>query len=268
MSALAKAIDEVKFRIPRPILDVVFNKRTERWRQSPISIDEQIMSLVVRPRVMVDFNLIGGTEAYIDLSGVPAERTGNDYSTVYRIPKDKTQGRSIMSVLNITFADPARTQSYGSYSPQNNTALLQAGSAVADAMAPIPITSTAYVQLIGENTVMVRDIVWLPSNIYLRCVLANDENMAHIPLKAYRAISKAIELAVKSYIYNEYIVPMDMGELFGGHSLGAFKTVIDGYADSEELYQTYLIEKLEKILFMSDREAWTRHLKLQMSGGH
>jgi hypothetical protein len=265
MMALSKALDEVKFRIPRQILETVFIQRSIRWKQTPAPLEEQIMNTVVRPRVAVDCNLVGGTEAYIDLSGCPVERP-SDYMSVYRIPKLKTQNRSILSVLNISFMDPTRVAGYNAVASQNVTAILQAGSAVMDAQAPMPVTSTAQVQLIGENVVMVRDTVVLPANIYLRCRLANDENMTHLQLRSYRAFATLVTLAVKAYIYNEYVVQMDMGEIHGGSQLGKFKDIIEGYADAEELYQTYITEKWEKISFMNDTETFTRHLRTIIGG--
>lgn len=260
MMAVSKAVDEVKFRIPRQILETVFTKRSASWKQPVASIDEQILSCVVRPRVLVDCNLVGGTEMFIDLQGLAPNRP-NDYTSVYRIPKDRTQGRSIISVLNISFTDPTRVAGHLVIAGQQQTAMLQAGAAMADAHAPIPVTSTAQVQLIGENVVMVRDTVILPANIMLRAVVANDDNMSHLQLKSYRDFARLVELAVKAYIYNEYAIQMDMGELHGGQNLGKFKEIVDGYSDAEELYQTFLTEKWQKISFMNDSETFTRHLR-------
>lgn len=265
MGPIGKAIDEVKFRIPRAILETVFLKRAERWRQTPSSIDEQVLATVVRPRVMVDCNLVGGAEVFIPLDGVPVERA-NDYTSVYRIPKEKTGGRSIISALNITYSDPTKVSAYGVSAGNHQSIMQQVGQAVMDSHGSIPVTSTAYVQLIAENTVMVRDTVVLPANIYLRAVLENDSNMSHLQLKSYRDFSKLVELAVKAYIYNEYIVPMDMGELHGGQQLGVFKSIIEGYADAEELYQTFLTERWQKVAFMNDRETFTRFLRTKIGG--
>lgn len=265
--AISKSLDEIKFRINRRVLEAVFIKRHQTgWKNpQPLSLDEQILREVIRPRVMVDCNLVGGTEAIIDLDGLLFERT-NDYTSIYRIPKDRTDGRSIQSVLNITYSDPTKVSSYGVAAGQQNTTMLQAGSAVMDAMGNIPVTSTARVSLIGENTIMVRDTVVLPANIYVRCILENDENLSHIQLKSYVHFSNLVTLAVKSFIYNEYIVEMDMGELHGGQNLGVFKTIVEGYADAEELYQTYLMEKWQKVALMNDNESWTRLLR-QVLGG-
>lgn len=258
-------MDECKYRIPREILDTIFVKRTQRWRQVPASLDEQILSLVIRPRVLVDCNLVGGAEAIIALNRAPMERV-EDFVNVYRIPKTLTQNRSIMSVLNVTFYDPSKASTYGTASVSHNTAMMQAGNAMVDAMGSIPVTSTARVQLIGENVVMVRDIAALPQNIYLRCILENDENMAHLQLRSYRAFSDLVVLAVKSYIYNNYSIMLDMGELMGGQQIGKFKDIIDGYADSEELYQTFLTEKWQKVAFQNDREQHSRFLRNLLGG--
>ena len=265
MLAISKLLDEIHFRIPSQILDTVFTPKNLSWRQTPPSIDDRITALVIRPRVLVDCNLVGGTEAFIDLCGVYFERS-DDYTSVYRIPKTLTNGRSINSVLNITFSDPSKVSSYGVAAGQQNTMMLQVGSSVMDAHGSIPVTSTAKVQLIGENVVMVRDTVILPANIYLRCILANDEQMSHLQLRSYPHFAKLGVLAVKAYCYNSYVIDMDIGELHGGQVIGKFKEILDSYADAEELYETYLTEKWAKVSFMQDSESYSRWLKLLIGG--
>jgi len=72
MGPINKALDEIKFRIPKQILDLIFVQRTNvwgntNWKNNVISIDECIMSTVIRPRVLVDCNLVGGAEVFIPL---------------------------------------------------------------------------------------------------------------------------------------------------------------------------------------------------------
>lgn len=261
MSAISVALSEVKARIPPPILEKVFINRAQHWRATPMSLDDHILNAVIRPRVLVACNLVGGTEVHINLANVPYERV-DDITSVYRIPKDKTQGRTIISVLNITYADPARSGGYGTgVASAYSSSTESAAQGMVNALANIPVTSTAYVQLISENTVMVRDTMVVPANSFLRCVLENDEEMSHIQLRSYRAFSNLVTHAVKAYIYNEYIIQLDMGELSGGVSLGMFKEIIVGYADAEANYQDYLSEVWEKTAFMNDRETFTRFLK-------
>lgn len=270
MGPLNKALDEVKFRIPRQILDLVFIQRTDvwgntNWKNNVISIDECILSTVIRPRVLVDCNLVGGIEIYIALDTVPVERT-NDYTSVYRIPKRLTQGRSIISALSVSYSDPTRMSGYGVSATQNSGAMLHLAAAVMDAQGQIPYTSTAQVQLIGENVVMVRDTAIMPANIYLRAVIENDAGMNHIQLKNFHHLSELVVRAVKAYIYNEYCIRLDMGELIAGQNLGKIKEIIESYADAEELYQTYLRETWAKVALMNDRESWTRLLRMMIGG--
>lgn len=268
MNPITKAVDEVKFRIPRDILKQIFQDKSYNWRSTPISIDEQILARVIRPRVLVDCNLVGGTEALISLDGADREVV-DSYITIYRIPKDLTQNRSIMSVLSVAYMSSALgagVAGLSNYKSCSVTPTLVIGQAMMDAFGPIPQTSTARVTLIGENTVLIRDTIPPVGYGYLRCILANDENMSHIQMRSIPPFCKLVELAVKSFIYNEYIVPMDKGQLYGGQELGVFKQIIETYADSEELYQEFLREKWAAIAFMNDNESFTRFLKLNIGG--
>lgn len=265
MNALRKALDDIKFVVPRPILDTVFVKRNSNYRIAAPSIDEQILNSVVRPRVYIDTNLVGGAEILVPLIGLQGEEVSTT-DMVYRIPKNLTQNRSIMSVLNITYVDPNSMVNAGGYGSLGVNVEQSAAQNLLDAVSPLPMLSTGRVTIIGENVVLVRDSIRIPSNSYLRCIVAQDEAMSHIQPRSYKAFCKLVEYAVKAFIYNEYIIEVDMGELRGGHNLGKFKDIIEEYADANELYETYLTEKWQKIAFQNDRESHTRFLKLIIGG--
>lgn len=265
MNAVSKALDEVMFRIPRQVLEAVFLNRSRVWNAPPESMSSRILNSVLRPRVFIDCDLIGGTEAYVRLEGLGFDRP-NDFTTIYRIPKDRTQGRVITAVLNITFNDPTGTSYYGLSTGCQSTQLMALAQGLVDTAGTIPVTTTSTVQLIGENVVMVKDTTLLPSTTFLRCILANDETMSHLQLRTYRQFSKLVELAVKAYVYNELVINVDIAELYGGHALGRFKEIIDGYADANELYETYLREKWQRISLMNDAESYGRFLRLVVGG--
>jgi hypothetical protein len=130
----------------------------------------------------------------------------------------------------------------------------------------IPHTSTSRVQLIAENTILIRDGTAIPQNSFLRCVLANDDNLSNIQLRSYRHFSNLVELAIKSYIYNELVVQIDVGEIRYGQVLGVFKEIVTSYADAEVNYRDYLTETWEKVAFMNDDESHLRYLKLLIGG--
>lgn len=270
MNPIIRSVDTVKYRIPKQILDEVFQKKNYRWRDTPISIDEQIINQVIKPRVLVDCNLVGGTEALISLEGLPGEFVEN-FQTVYRIPKDRTQGRSIMSVLSVGYGSAsliAHSGGNAAYNSRSATPITMAGQAMMDAMSPTPIVSTAKVSLIGENVILVKDTSPPVANAFIRCVLANDENLSHIQLRSIPAFCKLVEYAVKSYIYNELTILIGQAQLSGGQELGRFKDIVDSYADAEQMYSDYLKDKWQKIAMMNDEMSMTRFVKMQIGTQH
>lgn len=268
MNPIKKAVDDIRFRIPRPILNLVFQENSFNWRNSPISLDEQIINKVIRSKVLPDCNLVGGAEVFISLDGVPSEMT-SDFTTVYYIPKERTQNRSINTVLSMSYLTGAALAALGGttgFSSCSATPGVIAAQAMMNSFSMIPPVSTANISLIGENTVLVRDTAPPIGFGFLRCILENDEQMSHLQLRSIPDFSTLCTLACKAYIYNEYIVTLDRGQLYGGHDIGVVKQIIEGYADTSELYETFLRERWQKVSFMNDRESMTRMIKLQIGG--
>jgi hypothetical protein len=267
MNPITKALDEVMFRIPREILKVVFLEPYQQYRDLPADIKERIRFMVLQQRVLVDCNLVNGVETRIDLSDVPSETVDNGYTTVFQIPKSKTNGRSILSVFDVTFGNLYHSQSgYGMYSNGRSSPALQMAATVMESQLRTPNIGTTRVELIGENVVMVQGSVILPQSLYLRCSLENDENLSNIQARSYLVFARLVELAVKAYIYNSYIIQLDMGELRGGVQVGKFKEIVEGYSDAETMYQEHLNEVWAKVAFMNDQESMHRFISL-LSGG-
>ncbi len=271
MNVIQKAVDEIKYRIPKAILEKAFLPYNAYGRvYNSTNIDEQIKNNVIRARVLIDCNLIGGTQAVIPLEGLAFEKP-TDVTTVIHIPKDRTQGKSINSVLNVAFISPqsvaALSGSLPSIRSYNSNATMQAVQGMMQAFDTIPVVSTARVQLIGENTILIKDNIILSPTSFLRCVLANDDELTNIQLRSYRYFANLVEYAVKSYIYNELIINMDQGQLQGGATLGIFKEVISGYSDAEQNYRDYLKDVWEVVAFQNDFESYERYIKL-ITGGN
>lgn len=276
MNPIKKAVDEVRFAIPTAILERAFLRRYDSWRAAPrTSLDEQIIMKVIRARVMIDCNLIGGTQALVDLSGLPQERPA-DYLTLIHIPKERTEGKSINSVLHVGFTSlmalagwtgMSSNNALASYGSFDNTASGVLASGLIAAFDKIPMTSTAKCDLVSENTIVVRDAISLPPSILLRCVLANDDDMTNLSPRAYRHFAELVTYAVKAYIYNTLVVNIDQAELQGGQQLGTFKDLVDGYADSNQNYLDYLQQSWEAVAFMADDVTYSRYIQL-VAGGY
>lgn len=263
--ALEKSIAELKFIIPREILDLVFMKKGYTYRDRPTNLDREIIKKVIGPRVLVDCNLLGGTDYIVPLMDQHREVT-EEWMAVYRIPKSFTDNRSVISIMSVMYLNPYMVSSPTGINTQGWSHVMSASQAVLDAMSPIPNFSTSEVSLEGENTIVIRDARVLPQRSYARCILSYDEYMSNINPRSYIAFAKMVELAVKSYIWQNRVVPMDKGELTAGVTLGAIKEIIDEYRDAEQMYQDYRKDVMRKVLRMNDDVQKRRHL-IALVGG-
>ncbi len=265
LNPLKKAIDEIKYRIPKEILEVVFLQRQWRSHAVPPTIDEQLEALVLRPRLMVDCDLLGGVEVFIPTDGL--EQTSIDpITTVYFIPKNLTQGRSILSVLGMSYAGPSLTGALQSFKPCSITPAMQSMESMMNTFMPVPAMSTAKCSLVGDNTVRVREQYPSMGVGFLRCIIANDENLANLQLKSILTFADGAVLCSKAYIYNDYTISLDRGQIMAGHDIGKFKDIVDAYADAEELYREWLRNKWQKVSFFNDYERRYRFIKM-LAGG-
>ena len=261
MNAVSKAIADLKFRIPPQVLKEVFVENVHHWRQTVVSIDEQILNKVVKSRVLPDCNLVGGTEVLLDLAGCPMEQV--DTTQVIFIFLKKTQGRVISSALYVLSANYLASN-YANYMHSNEVTRL--ANSMGNSVSQPPIISTARLQLISENTVLVSESLNIGVYTAMRVILSDDEYMSNLQIRSIPAFSKLVELAVKSYIYNELVIKIDMGLIKAGQEIGRFKEVVDNYSDSEQMYQDYLIQNWAAISFMNDQDTMRRFIKMQIGG--
>lgn len=259
MSALKKALTDLRFRVPPQILNAIFLNQNQDWTRAPVSLDEAIMSKVIRPRVMMDCDIVGGTDVLIDISNLPSERM-DVTSWVMRVPKTLTQNRSIISVQGITTVRPDN-RAFMTTPMANTGAMMMAGNALLQTNMIPPAIFNHRLDLIGENVILISETSYLQPNMYLHCMLGSDEQLSHIKMRYWIKFSRLVELAVKSFIYNEYIVEMDMFELRGGQAMGRFKEIIDSWNDSEQEYQLFLAEKWKKSSMQNDERAHDRYIK-------
>ena len=261
MNAIQKAIQDITFKIPKQILRLAFINKGYAVINYPVSVESVIRQVVLNERVLVDCNLVGGIQVEVSMSNL-SPKFDDGYRQVYVIPKTKTSGRSITSVLSVGFSGIV-----GTNVTQNHSSVIREALNVLDGANGPNVNSTADISLIGENTIMVEGTTRLNNQTILRCLISNDDEMQNLNPKTIPAFCKLVELAVKSYIFNNTIVDMDVAQLHGGQSLGRVRDIIDGYADAEELYQEYLTTRWKKIAFMDDNESYSRMIRLTTNAG-
>jgi hypothetical protein len=268
MNPIKIALNNITYAIPNLILEEAFKDTISNHRPAPISLEARITNKVIKPRVLIDTNLVGGRMAIIPLVGLRPEYVSN--GLIFTIPPERTQFLSIMSVLSVNYL-PNQHLFYNAYNAMNtcdaNNPLLQVANRVGMSMDNIPIVSTATADIIGENVILIQNVNPTLANYAVRCILANDPNFNNLNPRSIPAFSKLCTLAVKSYIYNILIVKIDVAYLQGGMELGAFKNIVETYSDAEEQYQTHLNEIWGAVAFMNDSARYERFIRLQISPG-
>jgi hypothetical protein len=267
MDILSIALDRVKFEINPEVLELAFAPRRynpakqnfTRENRSGVSTDAMIRRAIIDARVMVDINLCSGVENVVSLNGLPVERI-DPWSMIYRIPKERTGGRTITAVYSLSFGQGSVLgTSYNGTS--DSSAALDAAAGVLQSNMPWTQVQTAFVSLIGENTVLVSNMGQQPGALYLRCQVTHEPNLANIAPENYDVFTELVILAAKAYVYNNTIVSLDEGAIKAGASIGRIREIIDGYADSNQLYKEHMRDNWRVVAHMNDREKNKRHMR-------
>jgi hypothetical protein len=263
MSPIQKAIADVKFKIPLPILQEAFIASEFGSRSIlPITLDAMIREKVIDARVAMDVNLTGGTQVTIPLDGCPSEWIDSN-NIVYRVPKTLTEGRRISRVYSVALAGALGG---GSLMGSSTSELWDAAKQVLNATADIPQVSSARVRLVGENTILLTESNGFVSNTFVRAYVEHDNDFSQFNPTTYPAFSKLVELATKAYIYTNLLIPMGESKISGGFELGRFREIVDSYADANEMYDTYFDETWRRVAIMDDARSHQRHISLLIGG--
>lgn len=259
MNLVKEAIGNLQFVIPPEILEATFLNKNYYVKNHVFSLDYAIKEKILVGRVFKDCNMVGGIQTIISMQGLPYEVIDR-VNMIVRVPMEKTQGRLITTVLNISIADYFAV-GMGVPMQSNRGALLGATDKVVDALLPIPNVSNTAVKLIDQNTILINGIPNVPNNCYLRCILENEAEFNNILPASYPDFFKLVELATKAYIYTNMRIKVARSAMVGGHDLGVFREEVDSYADANTLYREHLETRWVKVAFLNDPESRARHLK-------
>ena len=256
MNAISKALQEIHFNIPPEVLQITFMEYGSSTNQV-ISMDERILNAVIRPRVLLDTNLVGGVLVRVPIDQCYVREMLNREFLI-EVPKHLTSGRSMVSVLSLI-----SMTGYTSVMPNHSTSqLVAASNKMYDSIADANVVQTARLELVGENTVFCSEPSIFIYSAVLRCVIENEINMGNLHPRNYPVFSKLCVLAVQSYIYNHMKVKLDQGYVYGGHELSSVTDIIDSYSDREEMYQEHLNLVFRKVAHINDSESQHRLIKL------
>ncbi len=273
---LQKVISDIRFIIPKEVLEVAFLGDVGLERKRPGSLDWEIRNKVIDAKVRPDCNLLGALEMNIPLANAEVTYdTSGLYRNTVRIPKSLTGGRSIVlpTYFNYYYYTGAIGQ-VGGYMANNyssntcgNSPLMAQASRILQSSANSDATGTAAVRLIGENTVTINDYIGSITQGSLVCLVSHDSEMNSIGRRAVPQFSKLCQLACKAYIYNTLKVKLNGGYLSGGTELGEIQNVVDSYSDAAEQYSEYYENEWQMVQFSNDdtRNSW--YLRNLIGGG-
>jgi len=257
MDAITKALIDIKFTIPKDILDLAFIKRYQYYTAELVSVDKLIIDNVIEAKVLPDLNVVRGQEISISLDECEMFTVTPDafrYETIIKVPPKILNGRNIVSPLSIVLE-------YGPTNTGSSNYLVQTAEAAINSRSATTGFSTTDLELIGNNTVLVHEN--LPVILgYLNVMIENDKNMNNLNPKYYNAFGELCILATKSYIYNTLVVDLNKGLIVGGHEISIIKEIIDNYQDAYESYMEMLKERMGKILFMNDDKSYSKYIQL------
>ena len=274
MSALLYAVNEIRSQIPNEILHSGLLIDEPEITANLTSLDDKLITKVLRKRVMMDANIVGGMELVVPLNNITPLHY-EDFYTVYRVDKSLTMNREMVSALglssmpvNVGFGSGigygAHNQSSTAYGNQFNP-VMSVANRIGDAAAPSGVMHNAHLELVGPNTVLINMHYRMLSQLGIRCIVENESNLNNIQPRSWKDFSFLCVLATKAYLYNKLIIPINSGYLAGGQDLGVFKSILESYESAEEDYRTYLKEVWASVAYMNDTSRYSRLLGSMIS---
>lgn len=262
-NAIVYALNHVRNFIPPEILNKVFIANINHNNLIPIDVNVIIKEKVIQNMVLPAMNLVNGVQERINLSNL-TPMYSDMTSMVIQVPKNLTQGKSIVSAISMEYGNSIYGTSL-TYPNYNTNQLQGAANTLLDAQNGVSISSTSNVSLVGENTILIREGIRWIGNLTLVCYLENDSEMNSLTPRAIVTFAEIVELAVKAYIYNNTIILMDRAQIYAGHELGAFREVIYNWSDAGQQFMEKIKTDWSKVSFLADD--YTRRNIVRMSIG-
>lgn len=262
-NAIVFALNHIQMcGIPPDILNKVFISNINHNNLIPVDLNSVIKETVIANMVIPAMNLVVGVQEKINLSTL-TPMYYDQVSMVIKIPKNLTQGKSIMSAQSVEFGNSVYGTSL-SYPNYNSNQLLGAANTLLNSTNGVLVSSTSNVYLIGENTILIKEGIRWIGNISLNCYLENDSELNTIQPRSVLVFAEIVELALKAYIYNQTVVLMDRAQIYAGHELGAFRDIIYQWSDCAKEFMEKIKTDWSKTLYYNDDDTMRNYTRMQI----
>lgn len=256
---ISKAIQRVKYEIPRQILKEAFKSpiygksKTRRFESiESTNIDDGIVTKVIEGMIRHNLSGVAGTTERLPLSAATKEIL-DPWNVIYRFDERSLGGKVITSVIELVYG---LTQTYGTNSlgplQQQGPRLMRMTRDIANSNAGTMTTGSAYVEVIGGNAVLVSDVNLAAPHGYIVCTTSYDSRYNEIKPAYHRDFTELVVWATKAYIYNKLYIDVDEAVIRSGATIGAFKDVLDGYSDAINSFNDLIDNKWRKLSMLND----------------
>jgi len=246
MNAIQYSINSVLHRINRTVLEMVFTN--DMFVNN--SLEDKIYNRVIKSRVLPDLDVTGGIMITLPLSRCNIVSQSDTYS-VYQIPASLRDNKPIMSALSMISVQGYYMEHYSSLAEMMSGRVAQRNEI-------IPIHSTARLEVISDDTVIVHDYIIDPTIYSMRIVVANDPYLNNLHTRFYPDFGELVVLAVKAYIYNQLEINLDKGFIVSGHRLDNIQRIVERWESADEKYMELIKTKWYKLQFMNRTESMKR----------
>lgn len=273
LDPVTHALLEVKDNIPPEVLQLVFKNSMRGYVHMNVNHPDaalfEVRQRVIEQRIRRAVDALGALEVTTTLQGLSPELVDR-YTYIWRIPKARTNGRTITSALALTYGSngsiglaPNAASANFNVAGCGTSQYIDAANRVMNSQANLTVNQTANCTIIGDNVVMVQDYQPVIMYGYLRCMVGADSEFSHIKPHYKDAFAELVIEATKAYIYNNYRIDLGQGFLSGGAELPQVRDVIEGYADAEQNYRD-LKKRWRKQAMMNDGPRYQRFIRAKM----
>lgn len=271
-NALEVALVRVFASIPRDLLELAFYRRRDKDRYIPatlVTLDQMVTQKIIRGRVWVDMNLMGGKPKQIVLLRKWIEEvryTWGDYNmnigpfSVYRVPPEARDNVPIGEVIGIAYPGNLGGSTLNIAGYGGGTSLGVIANAVLDSQTFASSPARPQPELLAGDLVKLFPSQHAHIDWVLNCRLCYDENLTNLNTNAIDTFADIVVCATKAFIYNELIINLDRAYVEGGAEIATIQRIVESYSDQEQRYKE-LKDELHGGMFLDPQnmEIFLRH---------
>ncbi len=286
---MKNAVADIMFSIPRQVLDKAFPVANS-FVAKVSTLDDRIISKVIRPKVMKDVNLVTSVDVNIPVKQcivkniTSSTRTPGVATTITQylitVPKVVTQNRKLVDVNSIRINTSYSTMdgiggftigmgTGNMFNTGFNTLSGMAGSLLTKSAGTMPVMDITDFELLDESTILVNvPMMALPFQDYasISASVEMTESLSTLGKSYYPVFSALCKYAVEAYIYKELWLEINKGEISFGHSLDEFKNIVSQYSESLTKYNEFLATDWPLAVNSSDNQLNDTLISLAIGG--